>query len=178
MIRLLSADIRRMHAYFGGGTKTTLRLPLTRSFWALVLVRLRTARVPVVGLVLRALGAVLLANVFKIELAGRCQIGPGLLLPHPNDVIIGAYRIGSNAMLMNCTTLGAQWADPGFDPALRPTLGDGVTIGAGARVLGGIKLGDGVTVGANAVVTRDAASGQTLVGIPARPLSDAKTLGS
>ena len=170
MIRLLVADLRRMHAYFGGDTKTALRLPLTRSFWALVLVRLRGAEVPVLGIFLRALGAVFLANIFKIELAGRCRIGPGLLLPHPNDIIIGAHRIGANAMLMNSITVGAQWADPGFDAALRPALGDGVTLGAGSRVLGGIFLGDGVTVGANAVVTRDADPGQTLVGIPARPL--------
>jgi serine O-acetyltransferase len=49
-----------------------------------------------------------------------------------------------------------------------PTIGDGVFIGAGARVLGGISIGDGAVIGANAVVTNDIPAGATAVGIPAR----------
>ncbi len=50
------------------------------------------------------------------------------------------------------------------------TIGNGVFIGQGAIVLGGVTIGDGASVGANAVVTRDVAPGQTVVGVPARPV--------
>jgi serine O-acetyltransferase len=51
-----------------------------------------------------------------------------------------------------------------------PVIGDGVMVGAGARILGGISLGDGCRVGANAVVITDVPAGATAVGVPARIL--------
>jgi serine acetyltransferase len=66
------------------------------------------------------------------------------------------------------TTLGARALDFNPRPATRPTVGDGVSIGAGAKVLGGIVLGDNCRVGANSVVLSDLPPGCLAVGVPAR----------
>ncbi|MBI4230128.1 MAG: serine acetyltransferase [Planctomycetes bacterium] len=110
--------------------------------------------------------------VFGLEVARQTRIGPGLVLPHANGVVIGASQVGSNATIFQGVTLGAKDLDILFDPSKRPVLGAGVTVGAGAKVLGGITLGDGVTVGANAVVLEDVPAGCTVVGIPARSVGE------
>ena len=90
-----------------------------------------------------------------------CQLGGGLMLPHPNGVVIapGAV-IGVNCIIFQQVTIGTH--DGGY-----PTIGDGVFIGAGAKVLGPICIGNGAKIGANAVVMVDVAAGATAVGIPA-----------
>ena len=65
-------------------------------------------------------------------------------------------------------TLGAKEMDMGFDPALRPEIGDFVVVGAGAKILGGISLGDNVRVGANSVLLRSVPANSTVAGVPAR----------
>jgi serine O-acetyltransferase len=91
------------------------------------------------------------------------QLGPGLALPHPNGVVIHADAVvGANCMLMQQVTLGQLAADGA------PRLGDGVYVGAGAKVLGAIHIGDGAAVGANAVVLHDVPARATAVGVPAR----------
>jgi serine O-acetyltransferase len=105
--------------------------------------------------------------LFGIEVAARCEIGPGIFFPHPSGTVVGAWRIGRNVSIFQGVTLGAQKLDIGFDPSLRPEIGDDVTIGAGAKVLGGILIGDGAVIGANSVVTHPVEKGATVVGIPA-----------
>jgi serine O-acetyltransferase len=95
----------------------------------------------------------------------ECCIGPGFELPHPTGVVIGdGVRIGAGVSIYQSVTLGRRNA---FDAAY-PELGDGVTLYAGAVVLGPVKLGNGVCVGANSVVTRSVVANATVVGIPAR----------
>ncbi len=90
-----------------------------------------------------------------------CKIGGGLLLPHPNGVVIhGNVVIGPNCLIFQQVTLGA--AGRGV-----PVLGGHVDIGAGAKVLGKIRIGNDVRIGANSVVLRDVPDGATVVGIPA-----------
>jgi serine O-acetyltransferase len=108
--------------------------------------------------------------VFGLEVTPKCEIGPGIFFPHPAGTVVGAWRIGRNATILQGVTLGAQRMDLRFDKRLRPELGDNVTVGAGAKVLGGIRIGDDATVGANAVVVEAVEAGSTVVGIPARPL--------
>lgn len=110
-------------------------------------------------------------SLFGLEIAARCRIGPGLFLPHTHGTVIGAFAIGANAVIYQGVTLGAKDLDFTFDAAHRPVLGDNVIIGAGAVIIGGLMIGDGAKIGANAVVTRSVAAGQTMVGIPARPLT-------
>ncbi len=89
-------------------------------------------------------------------------IGGGLLLPHPNGIVIHSGSvIGPNCLIFQQVTLGTNGAGP-------PSVGGHVDIGAGAKILGEIHLGDHAKVGANAVVMIDVPAGATAVGIPAR----------
>jgi serine O-acetyltransferase len=93
----------------------------------------------------------------------NARLGGGLLLPHPNGVVVHPQAvIGPNCLLFQQVTLGM-----GADGAV-PKLGGHVDVGAGAKVLGGVRVGDHARVGANAVVLHDVPAGATAVGIPAR----------
>jgi serine O-acetyltransferase len=90
-----------------------------------------------------------------------CRLGGGLLLPHPNGVVIHPdVVLGPNCLVFQQVTLGAGRSGV-------PRLGGHVDIGAGAKILGGIVVGDHALIGANAVVLRDVPAGATAVGVPA-----------
>lgn len=96
------------------------------------------------------------------EIPLNCQIAGGLLLPHPNGVVIHPdVVIGPNCLIFQQVTLGH--AGRGV-----PRVGAHVDIGAGAKVIGPVSLGDFARIGANAVVTSDVPQGRTAVGVPAR----------
>lgn len=84
------------------------------------------------------------------------RIGPALFIQHGLGTIVTAESIGSRCWINQQVTVG-------HDAVGRPTLGDGVRIGAGAVVLGPITLHDGATVGANATVVHDVPAGTTVV---------------
>jgi serine O-acetyltransferase len=89
------------------------------------------------------------------------NIGGGLLIPHPNGIVIHpGVRIGPNCLLFQQVTVGARKCGV-------PCVGGHVDIGAGAKILGNVKIGDHACIGANAVVLRDVPEGKTAVGIPA-----------
>jgi serine O-acetyltransferase len=91
------------------------------------------------------------------------KIQHDLQLPHPNGVVIHEDAIiGARCMIMQQVTIG-QLAD-----GAAPLIGNDVYIGAGAKVLGGVKIGDFARIGANAVVLIDVPSNATAVGIPAK----------
>ena len=104
--------------------------------------------------------------VFGIEFTARCEVGPGLMLPHTFGTVIGARKIGANATIFQGVTLGAKFADLAYDPATRPVVGNDVILGAGAKVLGGVQLGDNVTVAANSLVTENVPSNCFVIGVP------------
>ncbi len=92
-----------------------------------------------------------------------CHIEGGLLLPHPNGVVIHPEaRIGPNCLIFQQVTLGVGGSRPGV-----PVLAGHVDIGAGAKLLGGIMVGEHARIGANAVVLYDVPAERTAVGIPA-----------
>lgn len=105
---------------------------------------------------------------FGLEIAVRCEIGKGLYLPHTQGTVIGAFKIGENATVFQGVTLGAREVDLAYQEMSRPSVGDNVIIGAGAKVLGGIYLGSGSRIGANAVVLESVPANVLAVGIPAR----------
>ncbi len=101
-----------------------------------------------------------------IEIHPAAKIGRRFFIDHGMGVVIGeTAEIGDDCTLYHGVTLGGtQWSAG----KRHPTLGNGVVVGAGAKVLGPITLGDGVRVGSNAVLLQDAPANTTLVGIPAR----------
>ncbi|MGV9195082.1 serine O-acetyltransferase EpsC [Microbacterium sp. MC2] len=102
-----------------------------------------------------------------IEIHPGATIGRRFFIDHGMGVVIGeTAEIGDDVMLYHGVTLGGRTRDGG---KRHPTLGDGVAVGTGAKILGPITIGAGSVVGANAVVTRDAPPDSVLVGIPAKP---------
>lgn len=101
---------------------------------------------------------------FRLDISIGDEIGGGLYIPHPIGTVIAVKRMGSNCTIISNVTID-RYNDQAF-----PEIGDRVFIGAGARVLGGIRIGDDAVIGANAVVLEDVPAGVTVVGIPARPV--------
>lgn len=104
-----------------------------------------------------------------IEIHPGAVIGKHLFIDHGTGVVIGETAIiGNDVTLYHGVTLGG--IAPGDMPQGRrhPIIEDGVIIGAGAQVLGGLTVGKGARVGANAVVVKDVPPGVTVVGIPAQ----------
>jgi serine O-acetyltransferase len=122
--------------------------------------------IPVVPQLLTYLNILL----FGLEVTPRCEIGLGIYFPHTSGTVIGASRIGNKVTIFQGVTLGAKALDMGFNPVLRPEIGDSVLLGAGCKVLGGIRIGDNVTVGANSVVVESIKPNTTVAGIPAREI--------
>lgn len=111
-----------------------------------------------------------MANVamFGIEVSPQVRIGGGLFLPHTVGTVLGAEKIGRNVTISQGVTLGTAEPDKGFTVSLRPVIGNHVTLGAGAKVIGRITVGDYAKVGANAVVLQDVPPYALAVGVPAR----------
>lgn len=102
---------------------------------------------------------------FNVNLGNYTDIGGGLYLPHGNVVVDGLVRIGRDCVIGPWVTIGTRGSVAG------PNIGNGVFIGTGAKLLGGIRVGDRAKIGANAVVLDDVEAGSTVVGIPARATS-------
>jgi serine O-acetyltransferase len=101
-----------------------------------------------------------------IEIHPGAKIGKRFFIDHGMGVVIGeTAEVGDDVTLYHGVTLGGTTWQKG---KRHPTLGNGVVVGAGAKILGPITIGDGALVGSNAVVVRDAAPGATIVGIPGR----------
>lgn len=101
-----------------------------------------------------------------IEIHPGATIGRGLCIDHGMGVVIGeTAEIGNDVVIYHGVTLGGTGKDKG---KRHPTIGNGVIIGAGAKVLGPIYIGDGAKIGSNAVVLKDVPVGATAVGIPAK----------
>jgi len=101
-----------------------------------------------------------------IEIHPGATIGRRVFIDHGMGVVIGeTAEIGDDCTLYHGVTLGGTSWNQG---KRHPTLGRGVVIGTGAKILGPILVGDGAKIGSNAVVVRDIPPGATAVGIPAR----------
>ncbi len=105
-------------------------------------------------------------TVTGIEIHPGATIGRRLFIDHGMGVVIGeTAEIGDDVTLYHGVTLGGTTWNKG---KRHPTLGSGVVIGAGAKVLGPITVGDGAKIGSNAVVVKDVPPGATVVGVPGR----------
>jgi len=123
---------------------------IRNGLWASVLIFFTRHHIPVVGR--------LFARFLGCEIA--MTLPKDVFLPHPQGIVIHSKaRIGRDVVIGHQVTLGGRDISPAA-----PNIEDGVYIGAGAKILGGVTVGRGATVGANAVVTKDVPAGRTVVG--------------
>lgn len=163
----LSRDFGRLREIKGWGTLRTLidAILFDNGFQALIAYRtgsaLRRWGIPVVPPLCRRLSI----GFCGIDILPQAEIGGGCYIPHGVGLVVGgATVIGEDCTLLQGVTLG----EADFDSDACPRVGDRVTIGAGAKVLGGITVGDGATIGAGAVVLTDVPAGHIAIGVPAR----------
>lgn len=143
----------------------------SQGFWAMLVYRFGRWRYGVKPTVLRKLLSAVYKILFKlvqivtgIELPCEVQLGHGFVIEHSGGIVISGYaRFGNNCRIRNGVVIGlARIEEPGA-----PQLGDDVDVGAGAKLLGNIRIGNHVRIGANAVVIRDVPDHCTAVGVPA-----------
>jgi serine O-acetyltransferase len=108
-----------------------------------------------------------------IEIHPGATIGRRFFIDHGMGVVIGeTAEIGDDCTLYHGVTLGGTSWNKG---KRHPTLGKGVVVGAGAKILGPILIGDGARIGSNAVVVKEIPPGATAIGIPARVIEAQET---
>jgi len=101
-----------------------------------------------------------------IEIHPGAEIGEKFFIDHGMGVVIGeTAEIGDSVTLFQGVTIGGTGKERG---KRHPTLGNHVVVGAGAKILGGIKVGDNVKIGANSVVLKSVPANSTVIGVPGR----------
>jgi serine O-acetyltransferase len=163
----LTRDFERMRQIKGWGTLHALAdaLILDSGFQALMLYRsghtLRRWGIPFLPALFRRLAIAFCG----IDILPRARIGGGCYIPHGVGIVVG----GATVIGDDCTILqGVTFGEARFDNDDCPVVGDRVTIGAGAKLLGAIVVGDGASIGAGAVVLDNVPAGSVAVGVPAR----------
>ena len=111
-----------------------------------------------------------LVRIFTgVDIHPGAILGSGLFIDHATGVVIGeTAEVGDDVMMYHGVTLGGSGTDTG---KRHPTVGDRVIIGAGAKILGAIKIGDDSRIGANAVVVKPVPSSSVVVGVPGQVIS-------
>lgn len=103
-----------------------------------------------------------------VNIPFSAEIGGGLLMGHPEGIVLNPnFIIGKNATILQGVTIGGNIGKKKGNQEV-PIIGDNVLIGAGAKVLGPIKIGDNAMIGANAVVVKDVPKDSVVIGIPAK----------
>jgi serine O-acetyltransferase len=106
-----------------------------------------------------------------VEIHPGAVLGAGLFIDHATGVVIGeTAEVGDDVTIFHGVTLGGTGTDTG---KRHPTIGDRVIVGAGAKILGPIKIGDDSRIGANAVVVKEVPSSSVVVGVPGQIISRA-----
>jgi serine O-acetyltransferase len=105
-------------------------------------------------------------NFYGIELPYSAKIGRRVIFEHQHGIVVhGQTVIGDDCIIRQGVTLGIRNMDK---LAEAPVLGRGVNVGAGAKIIGAVKVGDGAAIGANAVVLKDVPAGALATGVPAQ----------
>ena len=111
------------------------------------------------------------SEVFGIDVHPAARIGKGLMIDHAHSIVIGETAVvGDNVSMLHSVTLGGTGKE---DDDRHPKIGDGVLIGAGAKVLGNIRVGNCSRIAAGSVVLEEVPSCKTVAGVPARLVGEA-----
>lgn len=166
MFENIRQDLRAYNGHWGA-----------QGFWVMMVYRFGRWRYTVRPTPLRKFFSLIYRILYKsvqiltgIELPCEVQIGRNFVIDHFGGIVISGYaRFGDNCRIRNGVTVGLKHVDR----PVAPTIGDNVDIGAGAKVLGDIRVGSNVIIGANAVVIRDVPDDSIAVGVPAivKPLA-------
>ncbi|GGH57997.1 serine O-acetyltransferase [Frigidibacter albus] len=111
------------------------------------------------------------SEVFGVDIHPGARIGQGIMIDHAHSIVIGETAVvGDNVSMLHSVTLGGTGKDDGDR---HPKIGDGVLIGAGAKVLGNISVGRCSRIAAGSVVLTDVPPCTTVAGVPARVVGEA-----
>ncbi|CUJ38218.1 serine O-acetyltransferase [Cognatishimia activa] len=111
------------------------------------------------------------SEVFGIDIHPNARLGKGIMIDHAHSIVIGETAVvGDNVSMLHSVTLGGTGKE---EEDRHPKIGDGVLIGAGAKVLGNIKVGDCSRIAAGSVVLEEVPACKTVAGVPARIVGDA-----
>ncbi|WP_246175170.1 serine O-acetyltransferase [Paracoccus limosus] len=111
------------------------------------------------------------SEVFGVDIHPAARIGTGVMIDHAHSIVIGETAvIGNDVSMLHSVTLGGTGKEDGDR---HPKIGDGVMIGAGAKVLGNIHVGSNSRIAAGSVVLADVPPCKTVAGVPARIVGDA-----
>jgi serine O-acetyltransferase len=112
-----------------------------------------------------------ISETFGVDIHPAAKIGKGIMIDHAHSIVIGETAVvGDNVSLLHSVTLGGTGKE---DEDRHPKIGDGVLIGAGAHVLGNIKIGHCSRVAAGSVVLHDVPPKTTVAGVPAKVVGEA-----
>lgn len=111
------------------------------------------------------------SEAFGVDIHPGAVIGKGIMIDHAHSIVIGETAVvGDNVSMLHSVTLGGTGKEDGDR---HPKIGDGVLIGAGAKVLGNIHVGDRSRIAAGSVVLHDVPCCKTVAGVPAKVIGDA-----
>ncbi len=111
------------------------------------------------------------SEVFGIDIHPAARIGQGIMIDHAHSIVIGETAVvGDNVSMLHSVTLGGTGKE---EEDRHPKIGDGVLIGAGAKVLGNIKVGHCSRIAAGSVVLHDVPPCKTVAGVPAKIVGEA-----
>lgn len=111
------------------------------------------------------------SECFGVDIHPAATIGTGVMIDHAHSIVIGeTATVGNDVSMLHSVTLGGTGKEDGDR---HPKIGDGVMIGAGAKVLGNIRIGHHSRIAAGSVVLHDVPSCKTVAGVPARVVGDA-----
>ena len=111
------------------------------------------------------------SECFGVDIHPAARIGTGIMMDHAHSIVIGeTATVGNDVSMLHSVTLGGTGKEDGDR---HPKIGDGVLIGAGAKVLGNIRVGHHSRIAAGSVVLHEVPSCKTVAGVPARVIGDA-----
>ena len=112
-----------------------------------------------------------ISEMFGVDIHPAARIGKGIMIDHAHSIVIGETAVvGDNVSMLHSVTLGGTGKEDGDR---HPKIGDGVLIGAGAKVLGNITVGANSRIAAGSVVLNDVPCCKTVAGVPARIVGEA-----